>query len=34
VLADLLQLDEKSLSDLSRRGVIFDAGQAQPATGL
>ena len=33
VLAEILQLDEKSLSDLSRRGVIFDPGQAPPATG-
>jgi crotonobetainyl-CoA:carnitine CoA-transferase CaiB-like acyl-CoA transferase len=29
-LADLLDLDESTLADLARRGVIFDAAQASP----
>jgi crotonobetainyl-CoA:carnitine CoA-transferase CaiB-like acyl-CoA transferase len=32
VLADMLRLDDASLADLTRRGVIFDAGQGASVT--
>jgi hypothetical protein len=31
-LAEILQLDESKLADLSGRGVIFDAGQTPSTT--